>query len=418
MPDASSPVTAEQLIAEPSQARPHIVIVGGGFAGFWAAAAARRVGGDQLDITMVSAGPSLQIRPRLYEADPASLGVDLQPFLDTLDVAFVIDTAIGLDPPGETSGQSAVLGSGNRLPFDRLVVATGSVMARPPIVGAHTAHCVDTQQDAVAFDAHLQLLAENSAAVDATPIAVAVIGAGFTGIELALELRDRVAAHGAASAAEAMRIVLIDRADTVGSELGPNPRGLIESALAEAGVETRLNANITQLSAQSVTFADGNVLRCDAVVLNTGLRAAPFVAEVPGERDSLGRLNVDPTLRAPRAPHVFVTGDAAAADTGDGHITLQSCQHALQTGRVAGENAARDALGLDLIQYQQLRYVTCLDLGRFGAVLTGGWDRQVLKSGAEAKALKRRINTETIYPPSGATKKTLLEMSLFARPTQ
>jgi NADH dehydrogenase len=103
-----------------------------------------------------------------------------------------------------------------------------------------------------------------------------------------------------------------------------------------------------------------------------------------------------------------VAGDAAAADTGDGHRTLQSCQHAGQLGRVAGENAARDLLGLPLIPYTQLRYVTCLDLGRSGAVVTEGWERRVEKTGGEAKAMKRMINTQIIYPPANGGAEALL----------
>lgn len=45
--------------------------------------------------------------------------------------------------------------------------------------------------------------------------------------------------------------------------------------------------------------------------------------------------------------------------------------------------------------------MTCLDLRPCGAVYTEGWDRQVTLSGAEAKALRTRINTEWIYPPTG-----------------
>src|SRR5262249_29252334 len=110
--------------------------------------------------------------------------------------------------------------------------------------------------------------------------------------------------------------------------------------------------------------AEAGGLAADAVVLATGMAAAPFAAQVPGARDALGRVVVDAALRAPAAPEVFVAGDAAAADTGDGHRTLQSCQHAGQAGRVAGENAARDLVGMPLLPYTQLRYVTCLDLGR------------------------------------------------------
>ena len=85
-----------------------------------------------------------------------------------------------------------------------------------------------------------------------------------------------------------------------------------------------------------------------------------------------------------------------------GHRTLMSCQHALATGRVAGENAARDLLGQALLTYRHPRYITCLDLGASGAVVTDGWDRRLRMVGAEAKSLKRKINEEMIYPPTGS----------------
>jgi NADH dehydrogenase len=70
----------------------------------------------------------------------------------------------------------------------------------------------------------------------------------------------------------------------------------------------------------------------------------------------------------------------------------------LNVGRSAGHNAAADLLGIPTIPYDQVNYVTCLDLGH-GAVYTEGWDRQVKLVGAEAKTLKQQINTKWIYPP-------------------
>ena len=380
----------------------NILVLGGGFAGFWAAVAARRVAGARATVTLASREPVLQVRPRLYEAKPETLGVDLLPLLRKIDVDFVRGEATGLD----TTARSVTLAAGERLAYDRLVVATGSRMRRPPVPGAEAAFSVDTQAEAIAFDQRLGEVAR-----DVAEPTVAVVGAGFTGIELALELRDRLVAHGADGAAERLRIVLIDRAETVGPELGPGPRQAIEAALAAAGVELRLGASVRGLAADRVSFADGSVLAADAVVLATGMAAAPFAAQVPGARDALGRVIVDTALRAPAAPEVFVAGDASRADTGDGHWTLQSCQHAGQLGRVAGENAARDLLGLPPVPYTQLRYITCLDLGRSGAVITQGWERRVDKTGNEGKAVKRRINTQLIYPPADGTAEALLASS-------
>jgi NADH dehydrogenase len=382
--------------------RPEIVIVGGGFAGFWAAVAARRVAGDEIAIKMVSPEPVLQIRPRLYEARPETLGVDLLPLLEKVDVRFVAACVTGID----AADQVLSLASGDLLGYDRLVVATGSVMRRPPVPGADEAFSIDTQAEAIKFDRRLAQIARSR-----PHPSIAVVGAGFTGIELALELRDRIAVHGAEAAAENLRIVLIDRTDVVGNDLGPGPRPVIEVAMNEARVELRLGASITSLSADHVTFDDGTRLNVDAVVLTTGLAAAPLTAQIPGERDVAGRIVVDRWLRAPQVDHVFVTGDSAAADTGDGHRALQSCQHALQLGRFAGENAARELLGMPLVPYEQPRYVTCLDLGRSGAVFTTGWDRTVTRTGSDAKGIKQSINTKLIYPSAEDSAETLLGQS-------
>jgi NADH dehydrogenase len=136
-------------------------------------------------------------------------------------------------------------------------------------------------------------------------------------------------------------------------------------------------------------------------VLCTGLRAAPFVETIDAPKDRVGRLVVDAHLRVEGLPELFVAGDAACAMTAPGRPSLMSCQHALTLGKFAGENAARDLLGLPLLTYAQPRYVTCLALGRSGAVFCEGWDRLPLKTGAEAGAIKAEINQRRIYPPTG-----------------
>lgn len=379
-----------------------IVVVGGGFAGFWAALAAKRVAGTRATIAVVSRQPVLEIRPRLYEAAPETLGVDIVPLLQRASVDFITAEVERLDH----AAAAIELASGERLTYDRLVIATGSRLRRPDIPGVQLAFSIDTQSEAIRFDRRLAQIAR-----DVAHPRIAVIGAGFTGIELGLELRDRVAAHRDAALGERLEIVLIDREHEVGAALGAGPRAVIEQALAAARIELRLGVRVTRIAPEEITFDDGSSSRVHAAVLTTGMVAAPFADRIPGERDALGRVVVDEYLRAPALPRVFVVGDAAAADTGGGRRTLQSCQHALQLGRFGGENAARDLLGLPLVPYRQPRYVTCLDLGRSGAIFTEGWKREIRRSGVDAKALKQQINRTVIYPPAEAPGETLLGLS-------
>lgn len=368
-----------------------ILVVGGGFAGFHAALAATRVAASQAQVTLISRSPRLVMRPRLYEPEPETLHADLDVPLATAGVAFVQDEAEGVD----LAARQLRLGSGRALEFDRLVVATGSVMRRPQVPGAGQAYSIDTQAEAIALDRHLANCAHAPAA------RIIVIGAGFTGIELALNMRDRLSVHAGPEAGARAQITLLDQARELGPQLGAGPRPVIEAALDAAGIELRLGVQIQSLAADEVCLQGGQRMRASAVVLCTGLEAAPFLRNLAGERDPSGRIRVDAFLGIPESPGVFLAGDAACAMTGPGHTTLMSCQHAMPLGRIAGENAARSLLGEPLTRYSQPRYTTCLDLGRSGAVLSEGWDRRVQATGAAAKAVKREINTQRIYPPGG-----------------
>lgn len=388
-----------------------VCVVGGGFAGFWAAVAARRVD-EAADIAMVSPLEHLVMRPRLYEAAPETLAEPLAPLLSLIETELVVDSVTAV--PADCS--AVTLASGAELAYDALVVATGSQLRLPPFPGAGACHSIDSWSDARRFDEALAAVAH--VAADRPPV-VAVIGAGFTGIELALELADRFEAHGRSPDAPAPRVVLIDREAVAGAELGSGPRPAIEAALEAAGVELRLGTGVEAVESTSVVrLAGGEEVAADLVVLCTGMVASPLAAALGAAVDGLGRVVVDRFLRVPGRDRVFAAGDVAAADTGDGHLALQSCQHALRLGPVAGENAARFLLGQELVPYQQPEYVTCLDLGRSGGVFTTGWERVPSMVGAEAGALKRRINTQVIYPDLSGGREGLLAQSVVGAPSR
>jgi NADH dehydrogenase len=166
-------------------------------------------------------------------------------------------------------------------------------------------------------------------------------------------------------------------------------------------VEWRLGVSVLSVDENGVTLSDGQRIEAKTVVWTTGVRASSLTEQIPAERDRQGRLHVDAHLKVIGQDDIFATGDVAYAASDDiGNFALMTCQHAISLGRHAGNNVAAQILGVDPTPYSQPKYVTCLDLGAWGAVYTEGWDRQVKLVKEEGKSLKTQINTQWIYPPA------------------
>jgi NADH dehydrogenase len=204
------------------------------------------------------------------------------------------------------------------------------------------------------------------------------------------------------------RVILVDRNDHVGSDMGTSARPVIEEALAQTGVQIRVGAGVTAISADTVTLSTGETLDASTVVWCVGMRANPLTADLGVERDNFGRVAVDDYLRVVGLQGVFAAGDVAAAWMDDQHLSVMSCQHGRPMGRYAGYNVVSDLVGEPMLSLRIPWYVTVLDLGPAGAVYTEGWDRTVVARGAEAKATKRTINGIRIYPPLNGIRDDIL----------
>jgi NADH:quinone reductase (non-electrogenic) len=380
-----------------------IVIIGAGFAGMYAALSAARlrdikgVSPEMLEIMLVAPEPTLVVRPRLYEPNPETLTADLEPVLKAVDVVYVRGRAEAVN----TSCGSVVVatpGVGwSSIPYDRLIVATGSRLFRPRIPGlAEHAFSVDSLDDSAALDRHLESLASRPASDARNTVVVA--GGGFTGIEAATEMPARLREVLGQDAKT--HVIIVEPNEVIAPDMGAGARPVIEGALRKLNIETRLGVGVDAIDETNVTLSDGKRIETATVVWAAGMRAAPFSAQVPGERDNFGRLTVDRELRVVGVPGVYATGDSAkAACDDDGNFALMSCQHATRMGAFAGSNAAAELLGEAPTPYHQKAYVTCLDLGDAGALFTRGWDHRMEHIGADAKKIKQEINTVWIYPP-------------------
>ncbi|WP_338691785.1 NAD(P)/FAD-dependent oxidoreductase [Bradyrhizobium sp. 26S5] len=380
-----------------------LVIIGAGFAGMYAALSAARlrdikgVSPEELEIALVAPEPTLVVRPRLYEPKPETLTAPLLDVFNAIDVVYVQGSAEAVDTKARTVQIVTAKDARKTLPYDRLVVATGSRLFRPNVPGlVEHGFSVDNLQDAIALDRHLHGLAKQPASVARDTVVVA--GGGFTGIEAATEMPARLKEILGNDARP--RVIIVERNAAIAPDMGEEPRPIIEEAMRKLGVEGRFGAGVAEVSKSGVTLSSGEHIEAATVVWAAGIRAAPLTAQIPAERDNSGRLLVDRDLRVPAVVGVFATGDAArAACDDDGNYALMSCQHATRMGAFAGNNAAAELLGVPTKPYHQKAYVTCLDLGEAGALFTRGWERKVEMVGDVAKKTKREINTVWIYPP-------------------
>src|ERR1700733_13143635 len=218
----------------------NILVLGGGFAGVWSAAsavrAARESGADasELRVTLVSDGDDRVIRPRLYERDPAQMCVSLDRVLGPIGVERGGATVTGIDTSARTVEALSGQGPTIVLRYDRLGPAPGSRARRPDLAAPKFLFDVDTIAAADTLERHLATLADQPDR-DGLFSAV-VIGAGFTGLEVATELAGRLPGL-AGSGPRRTRVVLVDRSQNVGQQLGDAQRPEIIAALDQLGVE-------------------------------------------------------------------------------------------------------------------------------------------------------------------------------------
>lgn len=392
---------SEKIDQKDNQMSKRIIIAGSGFAGLWAALAAQRAihlasHPQNIEVVMVSPSPNVDIRPRLYEAVLENMYPDISEVLSAVDVKYVAGWVNEINAAAQNLVITTTQGDKQTLSYDRFILATGSTTFMPPIPGlAEYVFSVSTLEDAEKLDQHLKNLAHKPA--NAARNTVVVAGGGLTGLETVTEMPERLRSILGETD---IRVVLVDSSAEIGAALGDEAAAVIREALDELGVEGKAGLRVTALDTSGVTLSNGERIDAETVIWTAGMRANSLTSQIAGEKDNLGRILGDAYLHAPETKNIFVTGDTVKVPTDDlGNFNVMSCQHAMSLGRVAGYNAAAELVDLPLHAYSQPKYVTCVDLGPWGALYTEGWDRKVQFVRHEAKKIKQEINTVWIYPP-------------------
>ncbi|MEV5454133.1 FAD-dependent oxidoreductase [Streptomyces sp. NPDC052535] len=331
--------------------RPRIVIVGAGFAGYRTARTLSRLTRHQADITLLNPTDYFLYLPLLPQVaagilEPRRVSVSLSGTLP--HVRLVLGEADGIDLDGRTVHYTGPEGEEGTLPYDRLVLAAGSVNKLLPIPGvAEHAHGFRGLPEALYLRDHVTRQVELAAAADdraecAARCTFVVVGAGYTGTE--------VAAHGAMYTDAQVRKhpmrtgmrprwMLLDVAPRVMPEMDERLSRTAERVLRQRGVDVRMGTSVKEATHDGVVLTDGTSVDTRTLVWCVGVRPDPLVESLglPMER---GRLLVDPHLQVPGRPELFACGDVAAVPDLDqpGQYTSMTAQHAWRHGKVCAHN--------------------------------------------------------------------------------
>ncbi|WP_258318988.1 FAD-dependent oxidoreductase [Streptomyces griseorubiginosus] len=333
--------------------RPRIVIVGAGFAGYRTAKELSRKARGKADITLLNPTDYFLYLPLLPQVaagvlEPRRVTVSLSGTLPR--VRLVLGEADGIDMDARTVQYTGPEGERGSLPYDRLVLAVGSVNKLLPIPGVGDyAHGFRGLPEALYLRDHVTRQVELAAAADdragrEARCTFVVVGAGYTGTEVAAHgqrYTDAQVSRRPLPGGVRPRWILLDIADRVLPELDGHLSGTADRTLRERGVEVRMGTSVKEATPDGVLLTDGEFVATRTLVWCVGVRPDPLVESI-GQPVERGRLLVDPCLRLPGRPEVFACGDAAAVPDLDnpGGFTPMTAQHAWRHGRTVAHNIA------------------------------------------------------------------------------
>jgi NADH dehydrogenase len=340
----------------------HVLIVGGGFGGLYAA---RELGKDQrLDVTLVDRRNFHLFQPLLYQVATGALapGEIAQPLRSILrkrkNTTVLLGEAVRLDP----AARVVHLSDGGPIAYDSLIVATGARFSYFGNEGwAKHAPGLKSIDDATEIRRRI-LIAFEAAEREADPerrqewMTFVVVGAGPTGAELAGALgeiaNDTLRRDFRSIDPSHARIVLVEAMDRVLPPYPPDRSASARRQLERLGVTVRTGTKVVGIDDRSVRLVAGETeerLPARTVLWAAGVQVSSFaraVAEATDAKtDRAGRIVVGPDLTLPGHPEIFVVGDAAVQPWKKDRPVPGVAQGGIQGGTYAAKTIRRRLSG-------------------------------------------------------------------------
>jgi NADH dehydrogenase len=361
---------------------PHVIIVGGGFGGLYAAKA---LAGAAVRVTLVDRRNHHVFQPLLYQVATAGLspGDIASPIRWILRRQANIEVVLA-EVRSVVPTQRRVVLSDSELTYDYLILAAGSTHAYfGHAEWGVVAPGLKTLEDALEIRRRVLLAFEFAEREDdpvkrKTLLTFVVIGAGPTGVELAGALaeisRQSLGRDFRHFDPRSARVVLLERGNSV-LETFPEPlRAAARRDLERLGVEVRTGTAVTSVSPSHVETGATSI-DAATILWAAGVAAAPVGGTLGVPVDRAGRVLVEPDLTVSGHPDIFVVGDLASLEGADGKPLPGVAQVAIQMGKHAARNIARAIDRQQPTPFVYRNLGNMATIGRASAIADFGWLR-------------------------------------------
>jgi len=328
-------------------ARPVVLVVGGGFAGLETAKVLARSG--QVQVLLVDIANFALFTPMLPEVATGDIETRhiLVPHRDVLPPdAARQGRVLRIDHSARIAEvETLVMPRVDAIHYDHIVFTPGGTTNFFGVPGASEhAFTFKTIGDAIVLRNRMLSLFERASVETSAEgrerlCRVVIVGAGFSGVELAAALADffHRARKQYPELAAYLRVAVVEMMDEVTPMLPETLRRAVRGRLLSSGVDLRLGVKVNAVTAEDVLLGGGAILPSVTTVWTAGVKPAEDLERWGLPLDQRGRVEVDEYLRVNGLPDAWAAGDAAAVPAPDG-MAPPTAQHAVREGKLLARN--------------------------------------------------------------------------------
>jgi demethylphylloquinone reductase len=343
-----------------------ICILGGGFGGLYTALRLQQLdwGNTTRRIILVDKSDRFVFTPLLYELLTGEMSEwevapTFQDLLQGTNIEFRQGTVESID----LTTQSVQVSGYDLINYDKLVLSLGgeTPLGNTPGVSEHTIPFRNLK-DVSRLEGRLRQLETSPA----EKIRVAIVGGGFSGVELACKLADRLGERG--------RIRLVELGTKILPAAVEFNQIAAQTALSDRKVWIDLETSVTEVTATELALEyreQVDRIPVDVVLWTVGNQVNPAVASLIFERNLRGQIKTLPTLQTVDRPEVYALGDLAEVIDADGNQVPATAQSALQQADFAAWNIWSQTLNKPLLPFRYTNLGEMMALGNNSATLSG-----------------------------------------------